>query len=101
MNWISDFFLGLSSFANEHLPEGPINSLIANGIIPGIGGIAVFAPQIGILLYFLYLLEDSGYMARVIFLMDRFLRPFEREKYCSARFGNSMRNSCNHVHKKY
>ena len=76
MNWISDFFLGLSSLANEHLPEGPINSLIANGIIPGIGGIAVFAPQIGILLYFLYLLEDSGYMARVIFLMDRFLRPF-------------------------
>lgn len=76
MNWISEFFLGLSAFANEHLPEGPINSLIANGIIPGIGGIAVFAPQIGILLYFLYLLEDSGYMARVIFLMDRFLRPF-------------------------
>ena len=76
MNWISDFFLGLSSLANEHLPEGPINSLIANGIIPGIGGIAVFAPQIGILLYFLYLLEDSGYMARVIFLIDRFLRPF-------------------------
>jgi ferrous iron transport protein B len=36
----------------------------------------IFAPQIGILLYFLYLLEDSGYMARVIFLMDRFLRPF-------------------------
>lgn len=76
MNWISDFFLWLSVFANEHLPAGPINSLIANGIIPGIGGIMVFAPQIGILLYFLYLLEDSGYMARVIFLMDRFLRPF-------------------------
>lgn len=76
MNWISEFFLGLSTFANQHLPEGPVNSLIANGIIPGIGGIAVFAPQIGILLYFLYLLEDSGYMARVIFLMDRFLRPF-------------------------
>ncbi|MGA9213364.1 ferrous iron transport protein B [Kaistella sp.] len=76
MNWISDFFLWLSTFANAHLPEGPINSLISNGIIPGIGGIMVFAPQIGILLYFLYLLEDSGYMARVIFLMDRFLRPF-------------------------
>jgi ferrous iron transport protein B len=76
MNWISDFFLWLSSFANEYLPAGPINSLIANGIIPGVGGIMVFAPQIGILLYFLYLLEDSGYMARVIFLMDRFLRPF-------------------------
>lgn len=76
MNWISDFFLWLSAFANAYLPSGPINSLIANGIIPGLGGIMVFAPQIGILLYFLYLLEDSGYMARVIFLMDRFLRPF-------------------------
>ncbi|WP_027376867.1 ferrous iron transport protein B [Kaistella palustris] len=76
MNWISDFFLWLSAFANTYLPAGPINSLIANGIIPGLGGIMVFAPQIGILLYFLYLLEDSGYMSRVIFLMDRFLRPF-------------------------
>ena len=76
MNWISDFFLWLSSLINTNLPEGPVNSLLANGIIPGLGGIMVFAPQIGILLYFLYLLEDSGYMARVIFLMDRFLRPF-------------------------
>ncbi len=76
MNWIADFFLWLSGFANANLPAGPINSLLANGIIPGVGGIVVFAPQIGILLYFLYLLEDSGYMSRVIFLMDRFLRPF-------------------------
>ena len=76
MNWISDFFLLLSTTANTYLPEGPINSLVANGIIPGLGGIMVFAPQIGILLYFLYLLEDSGYMSRVIFLMDRFLKPF-------------------------
>lgn len=76
MNWIEEFFSWLSGFTGEHLLEGPVNSLISNGIIPGIGGIVVFAPQIGILLYFLYLLEDSGYMARVIFLMDRFLRPF-------------------------
>lgn len=76
MNWIDNFFAWLSAFTGEHLPEGPLNSLISNGIIPGLGGIMVFAPQIGILLYFLYLLEDSGYMARVIFLMDRFLRPF-------------------------
>lgn len=76
MNWIDELFAWLSSFASEHLPQGPINSLVSNGIIPGIGGIVIFAPQIGILLYFLYLLEDSGYMARVIFLMDRFLRPF-------------------------
>lgn len=76
MTWIEDFFTWLSAFSNEHLPEGPINSLVSSGIIPGIGGILVFAPQIGILLYFLYLLEDSGYMARVVFLMDRMLRPF-------------------------
>ena len=76
MSWIENFFSWLSSFTKEHLPEGPVNSLISNGIVPGIGGIVVFAPQIGILLYFLYLLEDSGYMARVVFLMDRLLRPF-------------------------
>jgi len=76
MNWIDEFFAWLSAFSKEYLPEGPINSLISDGIIPGLGGIIIFAPQIGILLYFLYLLEDSGYMARVIFLMDRFLRPF-------------------------
>ncbi|WP_185246417.1 ferrous iron transport protein B [Chryseobacterium bernardetii] len=76
MSWIEEFFSWLSAFTGEHLPEGPVNSLISNGIVPGIGGIVVFAPQIGILLYFLYLLEDSGYMARVVFLMDRLLRPF-------------------------
>ena len=76
MDWIDTAFLWLSETARNNLPEGPLNSLVADGIIPGIGGIVVFAPQIGILLYFLYLLEDSGYMARVVFLMDRFLRPF-------------------------
>jgi len=76
MNWIDEAFAWLSQFAGEHLPEGPINSLVSQGIVPGLGGIIIFAPQIGILLYFLYLLEDSGYMARVVFLMDRLLRPF-------------------------
>jgi ferrous iron transport protein B len=76
MNWIDEFFAWFSAFTGEHLPGGPLNSLISNGIVPGIGGIVIFAPQIGILLYFLYLLEDSGYMARVVFLMDRLLRPF-------------------------
>lgn len=76
MNWIDSLFLMLSNAVKGVLPDGPVSSLIADGIIPGIGGIVIFAPQIGILLYFLYLLEDSGYMTRVIFLMDRFLRPF-------------------------
>ncbi len=76
MNWIDSGFAWLSETVAGLLPEGPLNSLLAEGIIPGLGGIVIFAPQIGILLYFLYLLEDSGYMARVIFLMDRFLKPF-------------------------
>lgn len=76
MDWIDSGFIWLSDFSKNLLPEGPLNSLISDGIIPGLGGIIIFAPQIGILLYFLYLLEDSGYMSRVIFLMDRFLKPF-------------------------
>ncbi len=76
MNWIDSGFIWLSELARSGFPEGPLNSLVADGIIPGLGGIIIFAPQIGILLYFLYLLEDSGYMARVVFLMDRFLKPF-------------------------
>lgn len=76
MNWIDSLFVLFSEWTSSVLPEGPLNSLLSNGILPGIGGIIIFAPQIGILLYFLYLLEDSGYMARVVFLMDRFLRPF-------------------------
>ncbi|WP_144283212.1 ferrous iron transport protein B [Chryseobacterium echinoideorum] len=76
MNWIDALFAWLSETSATHLPEGPVNSLVSKGIIPGLGGIIIFAPQIGILLYFLYLLEDSGYMARVVFLMDRILRPF-------------------------
>ncbi len=76
MAWIEDGFTWLTDWAAATIPPGPINSLITTGIIPGVGGILVFAPQIGIMLYFLYLLEDSGYMARVVFLMDKFLRPF-------------------------
>ena len=76
MDWIDGIFGSLSEAVAGVLPEGPINSLISDGIIPGVGGIVIFAPQIGILLYLLYLLEDSGYMSRVVFLMDRILRPF-------------------------
>lgn len=76
MGWIEGAFEYVSFLVEKQFPEGPLRSLIIDGIIPGVGGVVVFAPQIGILLYFLYLLEDSGYMARVVFLMDRFLRPF-------------------------
>lgn len=76
MDWIDSLFAYLSEKSAEIIPEGPLNSLVSSGIIPGVGGIVIFAPQIGILLYLLYLLEDSGYMARVVYLMDRLLRPF-------------------------
>ncbi len=73
IEWLFGLF---SEKTQELIPKGPLNNLVTNGIIPGIGGIVVFAPQIGILLYLLYLLEDSGYMSRVMFIMDRLFRPF-------------------------
>lgn len=76
MGWIEDGFDYLGGLVESYFPEGPLRSLVIDGVIPGVSGVVVFAPQIGILMYFLYLLEDSGYMARVVFLMDRFLRPF-------------------------
>lgn len=76
MAWIEESFTALGEWVATHHPEGPLNSLLVDGIIAGLSGIVVFAPQIFILFYFLYILEDSGYMARVVFLMDRLLRPF-------------------------
>jgi ferrous iron transport protein B len=58
------------------MPPGVFTNLIAEGVIPGIGGVVIFVPQIAILFFFLSLLEESGYMARVVFLMDRLVRPF-------------------------
>jgi ferrous iron transport protein B len=58
------------------LSDGPLSALICDGIIPGISGVLVFIPQIAILFFFIALLEDSGYLARAVFLMDRLVRPF-------------------------
>jgi ferrous iron transport protein B len=76
MDLIDGWFLELSARALKYLPEGVFTHLIAEGVIPGIGGVLVFVPQIAILFFFLSLLEESGYMARVVFLMDRLVRPF-------------------------
>jgi ferrous iron transport protein B len=76
MDLIDGWFIRLSMWAQQHLPEGVFTDLIAEGVIPGIGGVLVFVPQIAILFFFLSLLEESGYMARVVFLMDRLVRPF-------------------------
>ncbi|MDR2122725.1 MAG: ferrous iron transport protein B [Flavobacteriaceae bacterium] len=74
-DWIESVFVDSSEFLSDFLPEGPLSELITHGIIPGISGVAVFVPQIAILFFFLLLMEESGYMARVVFLMDRWFRP--------------------------
>ena len=76
MDLIDNFFADSSSFLAELLPEGPFSSLVTEGIIPGIGGVVIFIPQIAFLFFFLTVLEETGYMTRVVFLMDRIMRPF-------------------------
>jgi ferrous iron transport protein B len=76
MDCIDGAFLQFSKYTKSILPEGVLTDLLAEGIIPGIGGVAVFVPQIALLFFFLSLLEESGYMARVVFIMDKLVRPF-------------------------
>ncbi len=76
MKFIDESFASLSSFANAKLPEGILTNLITQGIIPGIGGILIFIPQIAFLFMFISILEESGYMSRVVFLMDKIMRRF-------------------------
>ncbi len=76
MDAIDRGFAGLSSYLAGHLPEGPFFELISSGIVPGIGGIIIFIPQIAILFAFIAVLEETGYMSRVVFLMDKVMRKF-------------------------
>jgi ferrous iron transport protein B len=76
MDLIDGAFANLSAMANEKLPAGVLTNLIAQGIIPGIGGILIFIPQIAFLFMFISILEESGYMSRVVFLMDKIMRRF-------------------------
>jgi len=76
MAWIDDSFVLLSSWMGQQLPSGILNDLFAQGIIPGIAGVLMFIPQIALLFFFIALLEESGYLSRVVFIMDRLMRPF-------------------------
>lgn len=76
MDFIDTLFADISDYAKRMLPAGVLTNLIAEGIIPGIGGIVIFVPQIAILFAFISILEESGYMARVVFLMDKIMRKF-------------------------
>jgi ferrous iron transport protein B len=73
MDAIKSTMAGLGAWVTTHIPEGPLRSLIVDGVIAGAGGVIVFLPQILILFFFILLLEDSGYLPRAAFLLDNLM----------------------------
>lgn len=76
MDWIDTSFVQMSNWLNQQLPQGLLTNLLTQGILPGIAGVLMFVPQIALLFFFIAILEESGYLSRVVFIMDRLLRPF-------------------------
>ena len=76
MELIDEGFNWLNSKVQSTLPPGILNDLLVGGVLAGINGIVVFIPQIALLFFFIAILEDTGYMSRVSFLMDRLMRGF-------------------------
>ncbi len=76
MDFIDYSFSEFSVFLKHQLPQGVLVDLLTEGIIPGIGGVFIFLPQIAILFAFIAILEETGYMSRVVFLMDKVMRRF-------------------------
>ena len=76
MDFIDSSFARLSEWTKARMPAGILTDLIAEGVISGLGGIVIFIPQIAFLFLFISILEETGYMSRVVFLMDRSLRKF-------------------------
>ena len=76
MDWIDQGIAFVNQFLKTQLPHGQLVSLLTDGLIAGIGGVLIFIPQIAFLFAFISILEESGYMARVVVLMDRLIRHF-------------------------
>ncbi len=76
MDFIESSFATASEWIKNTLPPGVFTDLIAEGILAGIGGVVIFIPQIAFLFFFIALLEETGYMSRVVLLMDKLMRPF-------------------------
>src|SRR5690554_4753320 len=76
MDFIDRSFAVFSEWTKTNLPPGEFTNLISEGIVPGIGGVVIFIPQIAFLFLFISILEESGYMSRVVFIMDRLMRRF-------------------------
>ncbi|MGM9479085.1 ferrous iron transport protein B [Pedobacter sp. GSP4] len=73
MDWIEQGFGWLTETGHNYLPSGMLTDLVLDGVVAGLGGIFVFIPQIAILFAFISILEDTGYMARVTFMMDKIM----------------------------
>ncbi len=74
MDFIDGTFASLTDLGHEYLPEGVLTDLLLDGVLAGLGGIIIFIPQIAILFALISILEDTGYMARVTFMMDKMMR---------------------------
>ncbi|MCB1227679.1 MAG: ferrous iron transport protein B, partial [Verrucomicrobiales bacterium] len=73
MGWIDAAFASLGTWVEGHMPAGDLRDLLVDGVIAGVAGVLVFLPQIVILFFFIGLMEDTGYMARLAFIMDRLM----------------------------
>lgn len=73
MDWIEQLVGWISGLIGEKMPDGPFKDLLIDGIIGGVGGVIVFLPNILILYFFISMMEDTGYMARVAFIMDKLM----------------------------
>jgi ferrous iron transport protein B len=76
MDWIDAGFAQFAEWTSDRLPDGLFTRLLTEAIIPGIGGVVIFIPQIALLFFLIGILEETGYMARVVFIMDKLMRPF-------------------------
>ena len=73
MDWIDAGVAWLGDFISQNMPAGPVKAMLVDGVIGGVGAVIVFLPQILILYFFISYMEDSGYMARAAFIMDRLM----------------------------
>jgi ferrous iron transport protein B len=76
MELIETSFVWLTELGHKHLPEGVLTNLFLDGVLAGLGGVIIFIPQIAILFALISILEDTGYMARVTFMLDKIMRKF-------------------------
>jgi ferrous iron transport protein B len=81
MGLIEAVFGGVQSWLTAKLPQGILSDFITGGVVAGLGSTLVFLPQICLLFFLISLLEDTGYLARAAFLIDRFMRPFGLSGY--------------------